>query len=235
MLSLPPLVAPTTLRLNILGHLEHRHGRPVSHVACTAQPSCEQVLESNPLLEAFGNAKTVRNDNSSRFGKFVEMQFNKEGRISGAAVRTYLLERSRVVQLSDPERNYHIFYQASPAGPCSASRPVLLRAHARRLTHSAVAMPACCEARSPALDGCCGLASARHVLLLCEGVHGRFRVTMHGHAARVQSLDRILKGSGSSVGGGGHWAAPMRCRSAMVLSRRRGQSGSCSTHGSSSI
>ena len=70
------------------------------------------MLESNPLLEAFGNAKTVRNDNSSRFGKFVEIQFNKTGRISGAAVRTYLLERSRVVQLTDPERNYHVFYRA---------------------------------------------------------------------------------------------------------------------------
>lgn len=77
-----------------------------------------QVLESNPLLEAFGNAKTVRNDNSSRFGKFVEIQFNKAGRISGAAVRTYLLERSRVVQLTDPERNYHVFYQVHTTTAC---------------------------------------------------------------------------------------------------------------------
>ncbi|KAL9226907.1 hypothetical protein vseg_002666 [Gypsophila vaccaria] len=76
----------------------------------------QQVLESNPLLEAFGNARTVRNDNSSRFGKFVEIQFDKNGRISGAAIRTYLLERSRVVQITDPERNYHIFYQLCASG-----------------------------------------------------------------------------------------------------------------------
>ncbi|XP_058078389.1 myosin-15 isoform X2 [Magnolia sinica] len=76
----------------------------------------QQVLESNPLLEAFGNARTVRNDNSSRFGKFVEIQFDANGRISGAAIRTYLLERSRVVQITDPERNYHCFYHLCASG-----------------------------------------------------------------------------------------------------------------------
>jgi myosin-5 len=74
-------------------------------------------FQSNPVLEAFGNAKTVRNNNSSRFGKFVEIQFDKTGRISGAAIRTYLLERSRVCQINTPERNYHCFYFLCAAPP----------------------------------------------------------------------------------------------------------------------
>ncbi|GAB2275885.1 hypothetical protein Dimus_010629 [Dionaea muscipula] len=91
----------------IMQYLTYVGGRAVGDDRSVEQ----QVLESNPLLEAFGNARTVRNDNSSRFGKFVEIQFDKNGRISGAAIRTYLLERSRVVQITDPERNYHCFYQ----------------------------------------------------------------------------------------------------------------------------
>ncbi|XP_031126297.1 myosin-12 isoform X2 [Ipomoea triloba] len=82
----------------------------------------QQVLESNPVLEAFGNAKTVKNNNSSRFGKFVEIQFDKHSKISGAAVRTYLLERSRVCQVSDPERNYHCFYMLCAAPPEDVKR-----------------------------------------------------------------------------------------------------------------
>mmetsp|Transcript_12606 Transcript_12606/g.27352 ORF Transcript_12606/g.27352 Transcript_12606/m.27352 type:complete len:1624 (-) Transcript_12606:148-5019(-) len=71
----------------------------------------ERVLQSNPILEAFGNAKTLRNDNSSRFGKFIELGFNRAGILQGAKVQTYLLEKVRIGYHGSGERNYHIFYQ----------------------------------------------------------------------------------------------------------------------------
>uniref|UniRef100_A0A8C5A5R9 Unconventional myosin-Va-like n=1 Tax=Gadus morhua TaxID=8049 RepID=A0A8C5A5R9_GADMO len=71
----------------------------------------DKVLASNPIMEAIGNAKTTRNDNSSRFGKYIEIGFDKKNRIIGAMMKTYLLEKSRVVFQPLGERNYHILYQ----------------------------------------------------------------------------------------------------------------------------
>jgi myosin-5 len=75
-----------------------------------------KVLQSNPILESFGNARTVRNDNSSRFGKYIEMQFARTGRLMGTKIETYLLEKVRVVAQSPGERNYHIFYELLSGG-----------------------------------------------------------------------------------------------------------------------
>ena len=70
----------------------------------------EKILQINPLIEGFGNARTLINDNSSRFGKYLEMLFTKQGRVTGARLSEYLLEKTRVVNQGRAERNFHIFY-----------------------------------------------------------------------------------------------------------------------------
>uniref|UniRef100_A0AAY4D5H0 Unconventional myosin-Va n=1 Tax=Denticeps clupeoides TaxID=299321 RepID=A0AAY4D5H0_9TELE len=105
----------------------------------------EKVLASNPIMEAIGNAKTTRNDNSSRFGKYIEIGFDKRYHIIGANMRTYLLEKSRVVFQADDERNYHIFYQL-----CAASRFPELKA---LKLGSANDFHYTKQGRNPAIDG----------------------------------------------------------------------------------
>lgn len=83
----------------------------LAHVAGSTNGVQNKILLASPILEAWGNAKTLRNNNSSRFGKFIEIWFNENYSIIGSSNTTYLLEKSRVVFQDNGERNYHVFYQ----------------------------------------------------------------------------------------------------------------------------
>uniref|UniRef100_A0A672M6L6 Unconventional myosin-Va-like n=1 Tax=Sinocyclocheilus grahami TaxID=75366 RepID=A0A672M6L6_SINGR len=105
----------------------------------------EKVLASSPIMEAIGNAKTTRNDNSSRFGKYIEIGFDRKHHIIGANMRTYLLEKSRVVFQASEERNYHIFYQLCACAHLAEFEPLKLG--------SADDFPYTNQGRSPIIEG----------------------------------------------------------------------------------
>ncbi|XP_068459277.1 unconventional myosin-VIIb-like [Clinocottus analis] len=111
----------------------------------------QQILESNPILEAFGNAKTIRNDNSSRFGKYLEIFFNKDGVIEGARVEQYLLEKSRVCHQALEERNYHMFY-CMLAGITAEEKKALSLGDAEEYKFLSKGGSIVCEGRNDAKD-----------------------------------------------------------------------------------
>ena len=88
----------------------------------------QQILQSNPIMEAFGNAKTIKNDNSSRFGKFIKVNFDQSGIISGATINTYILEKARVINQASEgkERNFHIFYQLAAGADSKLKKELFL-------------------------------------------------------------------------------------------------------------
>lgn len=117
----------TKIVLNYFAMLSRKTQEDRGHVVDQGKTSIEQqVLQSNPILEAFGNARTIRNDNSSRFGKYINVAFSAQGQLMCASIDTYLLEKVRLIHTTAGERNFHVFYQLLQAATDSERDDFLL-------------------------------------------------------------------------------------------------------------
>ncbi|XP_034042752.1 unconventional myosin-Va isoform X2 [Thalassophryne amazonica] len=145
----------------------------------------EKVLASNPIMEAIGNAKTTRNDNSSRFGKYIEIGFDNHYRIIGANMRTYLLEKSRVVFQAEEERNYHIFYQLCASSHLPEFKALKL-SNANDFLYTR-------QGRSPVIDGVDDvkeLGTTRHAFTLL-GINESYQMGLFQVLAAVLHLGNV--------------------------------------------
>lgn len=125
----------TKLILQFLTDVSHKASGTASPVSTISTTLEAQILAANPILEAFGNAKTLRNNNSSRFGKLITINFDQKGAIIGGGIINYLLEKSRVVFQTPGERNYHIFYQLLSASETDPALTSALKLQAPELFH----------------------------------------------------------------------------------------------------
>ncbi|XP_025935824.1 unconventional myosin-VIIb [Apteryx rowi] len=129
----------------------------------------QQVLEANPILEAFGNAKTIRNDNSSRFGKYIDIHFNQNGVIEGARIEQFLLEKSRVCWQAPEERNYHIFY-CMLMGMNMEQKKMLNLGTASEYTYLTMGDCTSCDGRNDAKEYA-HIRSAMKILMFSDSEH----------------------------------------------------------------
>lgn len=149
----------TKLAIQYLSAITGKAKQDSQLVQRAARSIDQRILQANPVLEAFGNAQTICNSNSSRFGKFIRIEFSPSGHISGASIEWYLLEKSRVITQSKDERNYHIFYQFLKGASAELKK---------KLSIDAAAVPHDFKYLADSTDTIAGLDDAEQFKLLTE-------------------------------------------------------------------